>query len=156
MTWKTLQGKPIENLEKHVEGIILESLTKDIPLKICIGADSQVYSEVVELATAIVFIRKGNGGFMLVNKEKLPNNMGLRERMITEVSRAVQTAYSMSKLWDKYDIDLEVHADINTDPSFKSQVALKEAMGYILGMGYKFKAKPDAFASSSCANKIVR
>jgi len=32
---------------------------------------------------------------------------------------------------------------------------LKEAMGYIMGMGFAFKAKPDAFASSSCANKIV-
>jgi predicted RNase H-related nuclease YkuK (DUF458 family) len=28
-------------------------------------------------------------------------------------------------------------------------------MGYIMGMGFTFKAKPDAFASSSCANKIV-
>jgi predicted RNase H-related nuclease YkuK (DUF458 family) len=33
---------------------------------------------------------------------------------------------------------------------------LKEAMGYILGMGFVFKAKPDAFASSSCANKVVQ
>jgi hypothetical protein len=28
-------------------------------------------------------------------------------------------------------------------------------MGYIMGMGFAFKAKPEAFASSSCANKIV-
>ncbi|MCB0640283.1 MAG: hypothetical protein KDC44_01525, partial [Phaeodactylibacter sp.] len=33
--------------------------------------------------------------------------------------------------------------------------ALKEAMGYILGMGFVFKAKPNAFASSSCADKVV-
>ena len=52
-------------------------------------------------------------------------------------------------------MELEVHADINTDPHFKSNVALKEAMGYILGMGFVFKAKPDAFASSSCADKVV-
>jgi predicted RNase H-related nuclease YkuK (DUF458 family) len=48
-----------------------------------------------------------------------------------------------------------VHADINTDPHFKSNEALKEAMGYILGMGFVFKAKPDAFASSYCADKVV-
>jgi predicted RNase H-related nuclease YkuK (DUF458 family) len=51
---------------------------------------------------------------------------------------------------------MEVHADINTDPQFMSNVALKEAMGYILGMGFKFKAKPEAFASSCCANKVVQ
>jgi predicted RNase H-related nuclease YkuK (DUF458 family) len=51
---------------------------------------------------------------------------------------------------------MEVHADINTNPAFKSNDALKEAMGYILGMGFAFKAKPHAFASSSCANKVVQ
>jgi len=56
---------------------------------------------------------------------------------------------------DKYDVDLEVHADINTNPQFKSNPALHEAMGYILAMGFAFKAKPEAFASSSCANKMV-
>jgi predicted RNase H-related nuclease YkuK (DUF458 family) len=34
-------------------------------------------------------------------------------------------------------------------------VALKEAMGYILGMGFVFKAKPEAFASSSCSDKMI-
>ena len=33
--------------------------------------------------------------------------------------------------------------------------ALAEAMGYILGMGFAFKAKPEAFASSCCADKVV-
>ena len=56
---------------------------------------------------------------------------------------------------DLYEVDLEVHADINTNPSFKSNTALSEAMGYILSMGFVFKAKPDAFASSYCANKMV-
>jgi predicted RNase H-related nuclease YkuK (DUF458 family) len=51
---------------------------------------------------------------------------------------------------------MEVHADINTNPNFKSNDALEEAMGYILGMGFAFKAKPQAFASSSCANKVVQ
>jgi predicted RNase H-related nuclease YkuK (DUF458 family) len=155
MAWKTLDGKPIEDIAITVESILLKAIAEGTELKICIGADSQVYSKIIEFATAIVFIRKGNGGFMLVKKEREKVGMGIKERMILEVSKAVQTAYSLSKLWDKYNVDIEVHADINTDPSFKSSVALKEAMGYILGMGYKFKAKPDAFASSSCANKVV-
>jgi predicted RNase H-related nuclease YkuK (DUF458 family) len=55
-----------------------------------------------------------------------------------------------------FNVDMEVHADINTNPNFKSNDALKEAMGYIMGMGFVFKAKPHAFASSNCANKIVQ
>ncbi len=59
-------------------------------------------------------------------------------------------------LLDLYEVDLEVHADINTNPNFKSNAALHEAMGYILSMGFVFKAKPEAFASSYCANKMVQ
>jgi predicted RNase H-related nuclease YkuK (DUF458 family) len=28
-------------------------------------------------------------------------------------------------------------------------------MGYIKGMGFNFKAKPEAFASSCCADKVI-
>jgi hypothetical protein len=78
MSWRTLGGEQIENIQNRVEKIVLESIAQGVDLKICIGADSQVYSDVVEMATVIVFIRKGNGGFMFVNKEKLRNNMGIR------------------------------------------------------------------------------
>lgn len=81
--------------------------------------------------------------------------MSLKERMIMEVARSVDVAYRLCDLLDKYDVALEVHADINTDPVFESNAALKEAMGYILGMGFVFKAKPEAFASSSCADKVI-
>ena len=73
-----------------------------------------------------------------------------------EVNKSIVVAYELSSVFSRYGVDMEVHADINTNPNFKSNDALKEAMGYIVGMGFAFKAKPDAFASSSCANKIVQ
>jgi predicted RNase H-related nuclease YkuK (DUF458 family) len=72
-----------------------------------------------------------------------------------EVSKSIEVAYELCSLFTQYDVDMEVHADINTNPQFKSNDALREAMGYILGMGFAFKAKPEAFASTSCANKMV-
>ena len=75
--------------------------------------------------------------------------------MLLEVAKSIEIAYKLCSLFNEYDIEMEVHADINTNPQFKSNVALNEATGYILGMGFAFKAKPEAFASSSCANKIV-
>ena len=76
--------------------------------------------------------------------------------MLTEVAKTIAIAYPLCDMLSRYSIDMEVHADINTNPNFKSNDALKEAMGYIMAMGFVFKAKPDAFASSSCANKIVQ
>jgi len=75
--------------------------------------------------------------------------------MLLEVSKSIEIAYEICDILIEYGIDMEVHADINTNPQFKSNDALKDAMGYILGMGFSFKAKPDAFASSCCADKII-
>ena len=75
--------------------------------------------------------------------------------MLNEVNKSVEIAYAICSILEMYDVEMEVHADINTDPEFKSNVALKDAMGYILGMGYTFKAKPYAFASSNCADMMV-
>ncbi len=156
MQWRRLNGQKIEDsLLLAVENAIKQEQAAGNKLKVCIGTDSQVRSEVIEFATVIVFLRKKKGGFMFISNNKTFKKMSLKERMINEVAKSVEVAYSLCDLLDKYDVELEVHADINTDPLFESNTALKEAMGYILGMGFVFKAKPDAFASSSCADKMV-
>lgn len=92
---------------------------------------------------------------MFINNDKSLTKYTIKERMLEEVSRSITIAYQLCDLFDQYELDMEVHADINTNPNFQSNLALREAMGYILGMGFAFKAKPEAFASSSCANKVV-
>lgn len=156
MKWRRLNGDPLkDDLQQEVEAAILREKSKGYRLKVCIGTDSQVRSSITEFATVIVFLREKSGGFMFVNTHKTNKPMSLKERMITEVAHSVEVAYALCDLLDRHKVALEVHADINTDPTFQSNIALKEAMGYILGMGFVFKAKPDAFASSSCADKII-
>ena len=156
LNWRRLNGQPIEQpLLEAVERTIIKETEAGHKLKVCIGTDSQVKGKVVEFATVIVFLREKRGGFMFISNYNFEKTMSIKERMILEVSYSVQVAYSLCDLLDLYHVELEVHADINTDPNFQSNVALKEAMGYILGMGFVFKAKPHAFASSSCADKMV-
>ena len=92
---------------------------------------------------------------MLIQNTHVSENIGIKERMLMEVAKSIDIAYKLCDVLDRYNVELEVHADINTDPKFKSNTALSEAMGYIKSMGYVFKAKPDAFASSSCADRFV-
>jgi predicted RNase H-related nuclease YkuK (DUF458 family) len=156
MEWRRLNGQRIQQpILTAVEETIKKEQAEGYRLKVCIGTDSQVIADEVHFATVIVFLREKRGGFMFISNEKLKRAMSLRERMILEVGRSVEVAYSLCELLDLYEIGLEVHADINTDPAFESNTALKEAMGYILSMGFVFKAKPDAFASSSCADKVI-
>jgi len=157
MIWRKLDGTEILiPIKEEIEHTILREKAHGSRLKVCIGTDSQVKMNVVEFATAIVFVREKSGGFMYFNSFLAKNQFSLKERMIHEVSKSIEIAYELCPLFDAHHIEMEIHADINTDPQFKSNDALKEAMGYIIGMGYTFKAKPDAFASSYCANKVVQ
>lgn len=155
--WRKLNGDKIEfPIKEAVEKTIIRETKAGHKLKVCIGTDSQVRGSIVEFATVIVFLREKKGGFMFIQNFNEKRTMSIRERMILEVAKSVEISYALCELLDKYDVGLEVHADINTDPAFQSNVALKEAMGYILAMGFVFKAKPNAFASSSCADKVIR
>ena len=155
MKWRTFSGLPIQQaITDAVEEAIVREQGKGYRLKVCIGTDSQVRGNKIDFATVIVFLREGHGGFMFVSNQTQRTKMSLKERMLHEVSKSIEIAYTLCNLLDKYEVDLEVHADINTNPQFKSNPALSEAMGYILSMGFRFRAKPDAFASSSCADKM--
>lgn len=155
MKWRTFSGKVInKDIESAVREAIERETAKGFKLKVCIGTDSQVRGKKIDFATVIVFLREGRGGFMFVRNQTIKTKMSLKERMLHEVSHSIEIAYLLCNLLDEYKVDLEVHADINTNPQFKSNPALSEAMGYIVSMGFRFRAKPDAFASSSCADKM--
>jgi predicted RNase H-related nuclease YkuK (DUF458 family) len=154
--WRRFNGDSIQlPIKDAVEHAIRKESENGNRLKVCIGTDSQVKGQETEFATVIVFLREGRGGFMYIHNEKTYLRYSIKERMLVEVAKSIEIAYELCDLFTVYEVDMEVHADINTNPSFKSNEALREAMGYILGMGFAFKAKPEAFASSCCANKIV-
>jgi predicted RNase H-related nuclease YkuK (DUF458 family) len=151
----------------YLENLFNREHENGYKLKVAIGTDSQKNSNGYRFATVIVIIREehlgdgvvmGRGG-MIVAKTYYSDKYrqtrgGVKERMLFEVSNSVEVAYEISQLLDTYDIPLEVHADINPDVKWESNKALSEAVGYILGMGYEFRVKPNAWASSSVADNI--
>jgi len=155
--WRRLSGERIKiPIADEVSNVLTRECEAGHEMKVCIGTDSQVKGKETEFATVIVFIRKGKGGFMYIRNEVTNQRMSIKQRMLMEVHKSIEVAYALCNIFSRFSVDMEVHADINTNPNFKSNDALKEAMGYIVGMGFAFKAKPEAFASSNCANKIVQ
>ncbi len=155
--WRKLSGERIKiPIADEVSNVLMREKEMGHEIKVCIGTDSQVKGKETEFATVIVFIRKGKGGFMYIHNEITRQKMSIKQRMLMEVNKSIEVAYALCNVFSTFSADMEVHADINTNPNFKSNDALKEAMGYIVGMGFAFKAKPEAFASSNCANKVVQ
>ena len=78
----------------------------------------------------------------------------LKQRLMSEVHLAVQVASEMLDHLDgRY---MEVHLDVNPSPTHKSNVAVKEALGYVRGMGMNAVIKPDGFAATHAADHAVR
>ena len=156
MHWRKFNGEPINlPIKDQVRSTIEAEIANNNKLKVYIGTDSQVKQNVTEFATVIVFLREKSGGFMFIHNDKTAQQFHIKERMLQEVAKSIEIAYELCDLFIEYDVEMEVHADINTNAQFKSNDALKDAMGYIMGMGFAFKAKPEAFASSCCADKVI-
>ena len=155
--WRTLKGSGIGiGIKDAVKCALRSEKRKGFDVKVCIGTDSQVKGSVTEFATVIVFVRKGNGAFMFVNKELRTEGYSVKQRMMQEVAKSIEVAYELSDTLNAMNVTMEVHVDINRHKAFKSNEALNDAAGYITGMGFEYKAKPHAFASSCCANKVVQ
>jgi len=168
LKWKRMTKGPIEKpLFEYLEGIFEESLAKGLMLKVAVGTDSQRSKKGYKFATVIIIttsedlgggVAVGRGGMVIganfFSTKYKKTKEGVKERMMFEVSKSIEVAYEISPLLDLYDIPLEIHADINPDVKWESNKALSEAVGYILGMGYDFKVKPNAFASSSAADRM--
>src|ERR1035437_8924061 len=112
MLWRKFNGEKIRiPIKKAVEQAIIYEAGLGNRLKVCIGTDSQVRGKYTEYATVIVFLREKRGGFMFINNDKTTTKFTIKERMLTEVSKSIEIAYSLCDLLDKHDVDLEVHAD---------------------------------------------
>jgi predicted RNase H-related nuclease YkuK (DUF458 family) len=135
---------------------IESEIKKGSDLLVCIGTDSQRHGNRTKFTTVILLISKGSGGNILYNNKYSKNYSSIKEKMIAEVAVSMEVAQEICWVLDLYDVDFEFHADINTKPNTRSHVALAEAVGWVRGMGYTFKAKPDAYAASHCADKICK
>lgn len=157
MNWERLDHGPINmNLIEYLEKLFEEEMAKGHTIRVAVGTDSQKRENGFKFATAIVIIVEGNGA-MIVYKTAFEKGLTEREinkRMLMEVSKSIEVGYEIWPLLDLYDIKLEIHADINQDPRWGSNTALNEAVGYVKGMGWTCKVKPDAMAASTAADNL--
>lgn len=85
----------------------------------------------------------------------LPDFGNLRMRLMNEAMFATNAALEIiDDLDGRY---LEVHLDLNPNPKHKSNIALSEATGYVLGQtGIKPHVKPHSWAASHASDHCAR
>jgi len=172
MKWKWKRNDVIieEPITEYLTKLFDKEIENNRTFKVSVGTDSQKGGGKgnYKFATVILITSKedlgggvtvGRGGMVIAAtyyhtfKRRQPKEL-VNERMVFEVGKSVEAAYEIAPLLDIYGVPMEIHADINPNPEYESNKALQTAVGYILGMGYSFKIKPDAWASSTCADKL--
>jgi len=139
----------------------IEAIKKSSPeSRIYIGCDSvrtRIRKGVWEATycTVVIVHHPRDGCSIFHENTVMPEYGSIKQRMLNEVSFAASAAAEVIEHIDGR--VLEIHLDINTDPLYKSSVAVKEAIGWIQGMtGITPKLKPDAWASTHVSDHIVR
>jgi predicted RNase H-related nuclease YkuK (DUF458 family) len=125
-----------------------------------VGADSIRFKKqgkwFARYSTVVIIHKDSNkGGKIFYQDQVLPDYGNIKMRLLQEVSYAIEVA---SELIDVVDgRHLAIHLDLNADPKHKSNVAVKEALGYVKGtLGIDADIKPYSWASSHAADHVVR
>jgi len=125
-----------------------------------VGADSIRYKRgelwFAKYSVVIILHMDSKHGCKLFHKTMdLPDYGNLKQRLLTEVGYAIEAATEIIDIVG--DRRLEIHLDINPNPSYKSNIAIKEALGYVRGsLGLDARIKPHSFAATHCADYLVR
>ena len=127
--------------------------------KVYVGCDSKRYPDGrVKYATVVILHINGNNGckmFSFIDNDHDYNKANNpKMRLVNEAYKAVDIA---SQIVDVVgDRHFELHLDLNSNPKYKSNSAVKEALGYVIGvLGLDPKLKPYAWASSTAADRLV-
>ena len=146
-------------MDKLIEDAI-EAIRESSPdTSIYLGCDSIRYKKNGAWKarySTIVVIHMGSkhGAKILHHTEVIDDYGNLKQRLLNEVAYVTSVATSLVDHLDGR--RMEVHLDINSSPAHKSHIAVKEALGWCMGLGLDAKVKPDAWAASHAADHCVR
>lgn len=106
-------------------------------------------------ATVICLYEPGKGADYYCRRFSKPLKYeSLRQRIVDEVSESIDVSLMLMELLPS--IQISVHADVNSDPRFKTNSYLPQVRSWIQSTGFKFLCKPHAWASSDVADKHAK
>ena len=136
------------------EVLMMMSAAPEDQYEVVVGTDSQTYCDEVEYVAAIVVHRVGRGGRYFWRRTKAKRPQSLRERIYREAWLSYETAEELIgalKERGVSEFQLEIHVDIGRNGRTRDLV--EEVVGMILGVGYRVRTKPEAYAASIVADK---
>jgi predicted RNase H-related nuclease YkuK (DUF458 family) len=145
--WKTFREEPIPSIRDFVRDVSREGQA------VHIGTDSQQAGRLTRFVTVVVILTPRRGGRVAYVRESVRRIASLRERLLREVWRSVSLGIELEAVVPG---ELTVHIDANPVVTHKSSAHVQELVGLVVGQGFKAAIKPEAWAATHCADRVVR
>ena len=142
--------------DKAIEAIINSASDSSV----YVGCDSVCFKKNgiwhARYATVVIVHHSTRHGASIYHDiQVLPDYRNIKQRMLNEVMFASNAAAEIVDFLEGR--QMEIHLDINPNPKHKSNVAMKEAIGYIMGNnGQAPVLKPNAWAASHASDHCAR
>lgn len=125
--------------------------------RVYVGTDSMIRGDKCIFATVIAFHNnEKNIATYYYKKFNLINSdyRNLKIKITEEVNLSVQAAQKVLEY--SPGTDVEVHVDIGLNKENKTRSMMPVVFGWVSGMGFELKVKPDSWASSSIADNHTK
>lgn len=126
--------------------------------KIIVGTDSILLHKKFIFVNAVCCVGKESkfhGRYFYKRYlDKNEANKNIVYRLMKETTDSIELANLIKDI--TMSDNIEIHMDVNNNSKFLSGKYSSAVTGYILGAGYNYKIKPDAFVASSVADRHTR
>ena len=122
-----------------------------------VGTDSMLKGDSCIFVTVIAFHNNSSKIAKYYYKKFKTVNCkyrNLKNKITEEVSLSVQAAQKVKEFSPL--VPIELHVDIGKNKENKTRIMMSTVSGWIKGMGYNLKVKPDSWASSSIADNHTK
>lgn len=142
--WKSYDNSTVVSIDdfirQHVDGEFI------------IGTDSQTEKGKCALTTAFIAYHWGRGGSVIIHTQKVPEFQSLRQKLIAEAMRSLETAWYVDPKIPE-ESTIVIHVDVNPNVKWMSGQYRDELVGMIMAQGFHPAIKPDSWGSSKVADK---
>jgi len=147
MRWKTLNEERIDDIRAFVRAAARDGQA------VHLGTDSLPSRRFTQFVTVLAILTPGKGGRAAYAREVVPRISSLRERLLREVWRSVELGLALT---DVVPGPLTVHIDANPVVTHRSSRYVQELVGLVVGQGFKAAVKPESWAATHAADRVVR
>ena len=143
--WKRYDG-PKADLDEFIED------RKD--QMFFIGTDSQNYlkrKKICDFTTVLIAYQMGRGGAVLTHTDRVACMDSLRQRLLLEAMRSLETAWYLDSKVNSDNI-IGIHLDVNSNLRYKSAKYKDELVGLVAAQGFNALIKPDSWAATTVAD----